>query len=176
MNGSEGDRDKRKEAGGGLSRESRKDPTSLSLSSQRAIASLGFMLIAVMTGCASGRRLAHFDVGADPAQITIMRLSTFGAGQTVPIVIDDRVVARVGVREFVRVAVPAGEHIVAIPRGSEGAGVAGLFQSGHNYLPVAVRPGEEIYILMEHNFWEMDPRLYPPGLGRLEIQNLKEIK
>jgi hypothetical protein len=133
--------------------------------------------LALLAGCASGHTLKAFTVPPDQAaHVTIMRPSRIGPCCTIPLRIDEHVVVKLGAREYATVAIPAGEHIAAISRGMEGGGGGAMFMSGYNYVKFTAAPGEHVYILMDHSFWEIDPRIYPPALGRALVNDLKKVE
>jgi len=131
----------------------------------------------LLTGCASGHTLKAFTVPPDQAAyVTVMRPSRIGPCCTIPLLIDEHVVVKLGAREYATVEIPAGEHIASISRGMEGGGGGAMFMSGYNFVKFTAAPGEHVFILMDHSFWEVDPRIYPPALGRAMVQELRRVE
>jgi hypothetical protein len=135
------------------------------------------LLLVGLTGCATGHTLKAFTVPPEQAAyVTVMRPSRIGPCCTIPLRIDEHVVVKLGAREYATVEIPAGEHIASISRGMEAGGGGGMFMSGYNYVKFTAAPGEHVYILMDHSFWEVDPRVYPPALGRALVNDLKKVE
>ncbi len=150
-------------------------PTELDARGRRLRAALAAML--ALAGCASGARLATFEIPREQvAYVTVFRPSTIGAGSTIPLLVDDRPVVELGAREYATVEIPAGAHVAAIPTGVSGGGALGLFRSGFNFVEFKAAPGEHIYILMDHSFFDVDPRLYPAQPAPAMLEKLRKIE
>jgi len=89
---------------------------------------------ALVFACATGHTLNAFNVPKDQAAyVTVMRPSRIGACCTIPLLIDDQVVVKLGARAYATITVPAGERVAAISRGMEGGGRPGSSPISSSY-------------------------------------------
>ena len=121
------------------------------------------LLALLLTGCASGAALKAFPETArdQVAHLTVVPPSALGFCCATPLLIDDRVVAILRVRQYATVEIPAGAHVTAIPKGY-----------AFNSVAFTAAPSEHVYILMDVRMYETDPRIYPASLAPALVKGL----
>ncbi len=127
-------------------------------------------LLLVFFGCAGITEfMPRGGSAADSAQVVILRnRNMFGSGRAVAVMLDEKVIAKLAVGQYIQFWVPPGRHIVRTTGFAIGdSSVAAEFRLGESYYFV-ISPSREG---MEIEAWPAHRALKSiEGYGRLEVE------